>query len=164
MDQQYKQYLQIVSIFHYVVGGIVALIGCFPLLHLFAGILTLAFGLALPTLPETSPGDVPLPFLAMPALIGIFFILIAGSMILFFWTFAVLEIITGVFLAKRTHYLFCLIMAGIECTFKPFGTVLGVFTIILLLQPAVKEMFGILQPPIPPTPPTPPTPPLPAAS
>lgn len=161
MDQQYKQYLQIVSIFHYVVGGIAALIGCFPLLHLFAGILALAFGLALPTLPETSPGDIPFPFLAMPAAIGIFFILIAGSIILFFWTFAVFEVITGVFLARKKRYLFCLIVAGVECTFTPFGTILGICTLVLLLQPAVKEMFGIPQPPIPPTPPAPP---LPAAS
>jgi hypothetical protein len=32
-------------------------------------------------------------------------------------------------------------MAGIECMFTPFGTVLGVFTIITLVRPSVKEVF-----------------------
>jgi len=33
-------------------------------------------------------------------------------------------------------------MAGVECMFMPFGTVLGVFTIIVLMRPSVKEIFG----------------------
>jgi len=37
---------------------------------------------------------------------------------------------------------FCLVMAGAECLFMPFGTVLGVFTIILLLQEPVKQLFN----------------------
>ena len=32
-------------------------------------------------------------------------------------------------------------MAGIECIFMPFGTVLGVFTIIVLMRPSMKELF-----------------------
>jgi hypothetical protein len=33
-------------------------------------------------------------------------------------------------------------MAGIECIFMPVGTVLGVFTIIVLMRDSVKELFG----------------------
>ena len=40
-------------------------------------------------------------------------------------------------------------MAGIECMFTPFGTVLGVFTIIVLMRPEVKTMFGIVTAPPP---------------
>jgi hypothetical protein len=35
----------------------------------------------------------------------------------------------------------CLVSAGISCTFSPFGTVLGIFTIILLMQTGVREML-----------------------
>ncbi len=35
-----------------------------------------------------------------------------------------------------------LVMAGIECLFMPFGTALGVFTIIVLIRDDVKTMFG----------------------
>ena len=34
-------------------------------------------------------------------------------------------------------------MAAISCAFMPFGTVLGVFTLIVLLRPGVKELFGV---------------------
>ena len=32
-------------------------------------------------------------------------------------------------------------MAAIECMFFPFGTVLGVLTIIVLIRPSVKPLF-----------------------
>ena len=33
-------------------------------------------------------------------------------------------------------------VAAIACMFMPFGTVLGVFTIIVLMRPSVKERFA----------------------
>jgi hypothetical protein len=44
------------------------------------------------------------------------------------------------------EYTFCLVMAGVACMFMPFGTVLGVFTIIVLLRDSVKELFGVTEP------------------
>ncbi len=32
-------------------------------------------------------------------------------------------------------------MGGVECLFMPVGTVLGVFTIIVLVRDSVKELF-----------------------
>jgi len=58
------------------------------------------------------------------------------------WTLAVFIIIAGRCLAKRKHYMFCLVIAAISCIFMPFGTVLGVFTIIVLMRPSVKELFA----------------------
>jgi hypothetical protein len=42
--------------------------------------------------------------------------------------------------------MFCLVMGGVECLFMPFGTVLGVFTIIVLMQEPVKQLFGVNPP------------------
>ena len=50
--------------------------------------------------------------------------------------------IAGRFLATRKHYMFCLVMAAIECLFTPFGTVLGVFTIVVLMRDSVKQSFA----------------------
>jgi hypothetical protein len=36
----------------------------------------------------------------------------------------------------------CFAMAGVECIFMPFGTVLGVFTILVLNRQSVKELFA----------------------
>ena len=140
MDQreQYEQYLKILSIFHYVVGGIAGLFACFPLLHFFMGILFFVIGL----MPGTEAQGLPFfPF----SLFGLFFSVIAGSIILLGWAFAVGIIIAGASLAARKRYMYCLVVAGIACAFIPFGTVLGVFTIITLTQTVVKEMFGVDQ-------------------
>jgi hypothetical protein len=39
------------------------------------------------------------------------------------------------------NYLFCLIIAGLNCAFFPTGTVLGVFSFIVLLREPVKQLF-----------------------
>ena len=53
-------------------------------------------------------------------------------------------VLAGRYLARRERYTFCLVVAGVECMFMPFGTVLGVFTIIVLSRPSVKDLFGAL--------------------
>lgn len=42
--------------------------------------------------------------------------------------------------------MYCLVMAGIECMFMPFGTVLGVFTIIVLMRESVQKLFAANEP------------------
>jgi hypothetical protein len=134
-----EQYLKILSIFHYVVGGIAALFACFPIIHFVVG-LTMLLSSFIPALLPSPEGSSVFPVLPF-SLVGLFFTLFAGGAILLGWAFAVCLIIAGRSLAMRKRYMFCLVMAGIACMFTPFGTVLGVFTIIVLMQPAVKEMF-----------------------
>lgn len=123
------EHLKLLSIFHYIVGGIAALMGLFPVFHL-------ALGIAMVTGRLTDAGSGP-----DPLLFGWFFVAIAAVMIVAAETFAACMIVAGRFLARRTHYLFCLVMAAIACAFVPFGTVLGVFTILVLQRPTVKELF-----------------------
>ncbi len=52
-------------------------------------------------------------------------------------------LLAGRKLARRRSWTFCLVVASIECLFMPYGTVLGVFTIIVLLRPTVKELFAV---------------------
>ena len=56
-------------------------------------------------------------------------------------TLAALIFATGRCIARRRRYMFCLVMAGVECTFMPMGTVLGIFTIIVLIRESVKQLF-----------------------
>jgi hypothetical protein len=55
--------------------------------------------------------------------------------------FAVCVILAGRYITKRRHYIFCLVIASLNCLFMPFGTILGVFTIVILMRPSVKELF-----------------------
>jgi len=133
---QDEEYLRLLSIFHYVVGGIAALFSLFPLIHLAIGLL---FIFSPQTFADGRGGQ-------PPVFIGWIFIIIATILITCGLTLATLIITTGRFLARRTHYTFCLVMAGIECIFTPFGTVLGVFTLITLMRDTVKRLFGVSVP------------------
>lgn len=139
MEEQYKQYLKTLSIFHYVVGGMAALFACFPIIHFLVGLGMLVFSLVGPV------ENVGPPFFPM-TMVGLFFTLIAGSVMLLGWAFAACIILAGRFLALRKRYMFCLVMGGVECIFMPFGTVLGVFTIVTLVQPVVRGWFEGGQP------------------
>ena len=65
----------------------------------------------------------------------------AGAWIVLGLLFAVLLAVAGLNLARHQRYMFCLVMAGVGCIFMPFGTVLGVFTIIVLMRDSVKQLF-----------------------
>jgi hypothetical protein len=124
------QHLKALSICHYVLGGLVALISSLFLIHVSMGIMMI-------TSPSTMSGSGPPP----PPFMGWMFLMIGSGAVLAGWTFAAFIITAGRFLARRKHHLFCLIMAGVSCAWAPLGTVLGVFTIIVLLRPSVKELF-----------------------
>lgn len=129
-NTQDVEHLRMLSIFHYVVAGLVALIACFPLIHFFFGVLLLSGGLA----QQSDPGS---------GLVGGFLIVFAGLMILGGWAIAVCFFLAGRYLTERRNYWFCVVIAAIACIFMPVGTVLGVFTIIVLMRESVRQMFGV---------------------
>jgi hypothetical protein len=132
--KQDEEHLRLLAIFHYVVGGFAALFAMFPIIHLVIGLMFIFAPKAF-----ESKGEPP------PAFLGWFFVIFAGTFIIAGWIFAGFVITTGRFLARHKHRLFCLVMAGIECAFMPFGTILGVFTIFTLMQEPVKELFSASQ-------------------
>jgi hypothetical protein len=139
---QDSEHLKLLAIFHYVVAAMTALFACIPFIHFFMG-LALATG----TFPDTDPEARP---------IGLAIMVFAGLFILAGWTLAAFIAFAGRSLQTRMRYTFCLVMAGVECIFMPFGTVLGVFTIIVLMRDSVKGLFrGISAEPLPPPAPPP---------
>ncbi len=127
-----EEHLKLLSIFHYIVGGLVGLFALFPVIHLVIG---LVFILAPESL-ESNNGEAP------PAWFGWFFVIFAALFIISGWVLAGFVITAGRFLARHRHRLFCFVIAAIECAFVPFGTVLGIFTIIVLMRESVKELFS----------------------
>jgi len=61
--------------------------------------------------------------------------------ILLGWLLAVMNFIVARKIVKRESRVFCLIVAGVNCMNMPLGTVLGVFTFILLSRPQVVQSF-----------------------
>jgi hypothetical protein len=62
---------------------------------------------------------------------------------------AISILIAGRCLSRRKSYSFALVMACIECLFVPFGTILGIFTIVVLSRKSVKALFSDAQTPAP---------------
>jgi hypothetical protein len=127
---QDDEHLKLLSVFHYVVGGITALFASFPALHVIVGLI-----MVFAPFPAEAEGEPP------PELFGWFFVVAGAVMVVIGWTIALVILTAGRFLARRKHHLFCLVVAGVECLFFPFGTVLGVFTIIVLMRPSVQQAF-----------------------
>jgi len=128
-----EEHVQLLAIFHYVVAGLAALFSFFPLLYTTVGaifIFAARHGTA-------KPGeDLPPEFLGwIFAALGSLFFLIAIAM-------AICILDAGRSLALRRGYSFALVMACIECLFVPFGTILGVFTIVVLSRESVRRLFS----------------------
>ena len=123
------QHLKLLSIFYYVVGGVLAFFSCFALIYLVMGVVFI-------TAPPPPGGGAPRP----PAL-GWFFVIFSGAALLLGWTWAACLMIAGWFLGRRQHYMFCMILGCSALLFQPLGTILGVFTIIVLIRPSVKRLF-----------------------
>jgi hypothetical protein len=51
--------------------------------------------------------------------------------------------VVGVKIRQRRWWTFCYLTGWGECLMFPFGTILGIFTIIVLGRPSVKRLFGI---------------------
>lgn len=126
---QDAEHLKLLSVFHYVLGGVTAFFGCFPILYVVIGVLAL-------TGKMDGNGQAP------PEAFGWMFVIMGGAAILFAWTLAGGMILCARNLSARRAYTLCLVTAGLECLLMPLGTILGIFTLIVLSRPAVKAAFG----------------------
>jgi len=132
-----EEHLGLLSIFHYIVGGIGCLFACMPLIHMIFG---LVFILSPETFGENGENGPPAFFGWLFLVMGLIFFLIGQAI-------SICIIVSGRFLAKRKKYMYSFVLGCIECIFIPFGTVLGVFTIIVLSRDSVKELYGKNPPP-----------------
>ncbi len=123
-----EENLNLLSIFHYILGGLTALFSSLFLIHMVIGISMLsgAFG------SENAP----------PRIVGWLFVFMPAGIVLAGWALAVLFIVAGRKLKRRTSHTFCLVAAGFECMLMPIGTVLGVFTLVVLMKDSVEELFS----------------------
>ncbi|MCH9650176.1 MAG: hypothetical protein K0U98_18205 [Deltaproteobacteria bacterium] len=123
------EHLRLLSIFYYVLAAFTAVGSLLPLFYL-------TFGLAMATghLDGADEGS---------RLFGWFIVTFAALFIAVGLALASCLAVAGKKLARQESYTFCLVIAGVSCILMPFGTILGVITIIVLMQGSVRELFGI---------------------
>ncbi len=126
------RHLQLLSVFHYVMGGVTGLFALFPVLHLVMG-LAIVSG----RLPMEDAGAAPFD----PRMVGWIFVVAASLMIAFGLALAGLMVYAGRCIARRRRHLLCLVVAALSCMMMPVGTVLGVFTLMVLTRPRVRALF-----------------------
>lgn len=135
-----SSHLNLLAIFHYVAGGLMAFFGLFPSIYIILGLVMVTGGFS-------KSGPQPPP----PGLGWIFVIMGAVFMILLL-AMSVLTIYSGRCIKRRRNWVFSLVIAGFMCLSVPIGTALGVFTFIVLLRDSVKRLYGVEAgpPPYPP--------------
>jgi len=52
-----------------------------------------------------------------------------------------LNLVSALFIRAKTHRLFSLVVAGINCFYMPLGTALGIFTIVVLVRDSVRDLY-----------------------
>lgn len=130
---QDREHLRLLAIFHYVDAGLAALFSLFPLLYITIGaifIFAARHGTA-------KPGE-ELP----PEFLGWIFAIVGLLLFLLGIAMTICILLAGRCLSRNKHYTFALVMACIECLFIPFGTILGVFTIVVLSRESVRKLFS----------------------
>jgi hypothetical protein len=123
----------LLAIFRYIVTGLAAFFSFFPLLYTTIGAIFIVVARH-----GTSKPDEELP----PEFLGWIFVGLGSFLFLLGIAMAICILIAGRCLSYCKCYTFTLVMACVECLFIPFGTILGVFTIIALSRESVKALFS----------------------
>ncbi len=135
---QDAEHLRLLSIFYYVYAGLVACITCVFALVLLVSLIQLVNPEFLSP-DHAKPDDIP----------EVGFIIFCGGLTLLGALFITYLINVGGCLSRRKRYTSCLVIAGVCCALFPIGTVLGVFSLIVLARSSVKALFdGALIPPM----------------
>jgi hypothetical protein len=130
-----QEHLRLLKIGYYVLAGIGAFTSLFSLIFIGMGLLFASGAVPAQQGSADDPRLLGLIFLGMG--VGFLVVCLAGTWLVYY---------TGRSLAQHRHWTFCMIVAALCCLQVPWGTVIGVCTIIVLNRPEVKALF---RPPVP---------------
>ena len=128
-----EEQLRLLSFFHYVSGAVTIAFSSMFILHL----IFMAYFSSNPEIFKAEDAEHALNMAgAMKVFVFIFAILIVFGI-----TYGICEIMSGVFIKRRTNRLFSFIVAIPRILFIPYGSILSIFTLILLDRRSVKAMY-----------------------
>lgn len=121
--------LRTLAAVHRVVGLITGLFALVPMAHLFLGLSLVS------NPPSSAQQDASLET------IGWFFSALALLLIVAVAALAFATLRAADFIERRTRWTFCIVVAAIQCTFFPFGTALGIFSLVVLNRERIRRTF-----------------------
>jgi len=134
-DQHEKdtEHIKLLSVFHFLISGLAIVEIGFLVLHHF--MMDQLF--SNPDLWKSGRNDA-LPPKEFFEIFKWFYVFMGVALIVG----ATLNLVSGLFLRQRKHRMFCLVVAGLNCFQFPFGTALGVFTIMVLIRDSVRRTYA----------------------
>lgn len=112
--------------YHYLMAGLITILSCLPAIGLWY---------AWRGMQSSQDAELIPPWVG-PVMATIGIVLLADG-----WILALLLLLAGSFIRKRKHRTFCLVVAAISIPHVPFASILGAFTISILMRPDVEAMF-----------------------
>ena len=162
-----REHLRLLSIGHYVVGGLAIFFSSIFIFHVIFGAALLTnprwlnptpVPVSTPAAPsnetatdEANPSPTPVSVPSRrraahgdqpPAFLGYMLVAVGSVAVLLGWTIGALLIYSGRCLARRTRRVFSMVVAGVSCLQVPLGTILGVFTLVVLQRPTVQALYA----------------------
>jgi hypothetical protein len=128
-----REHLRLLAIFHFVVAALSVLGIGFLLLHYT--LMSSVFDN--PQIWQKQPNPPPFSPKEFFAIFKWFYVFGGVALLLA----VVGNVLSGIFLMARKYRVFSLVVAALDCLQIPFGTVLGVFTIVVLVRESVIELY-----------------------
>ncbi len=125
------EHIKLLIVFHYVLAGFCVLGILFLFFHFY--VMNTFLGneeLWKNSQEQPPPKEFFMVFKWFYAVIG--GVLIAGC---------VLNVLSALFMKRRVNRVFSMVVAGLNCIQVPLGTLLGVFTIVVLMKPTVQSTY-----------------------
>lgn len=127
-----QRHLSTVSVLHYVYGAVVCLGGL--------GLLTLVMlghFLQSDWIAEQSQGDGP------PAWVGGLLGALGWTLFIVVELKGLLNLVSAILIGQRRGRVFSMVVAALDCLAVPFGTALGIYTLIVLENDGVREQYAL---------------------
>jgi hypothetical protein len=125
-----EEHLRLLSLFHYIKGGITVGFSFFGLLY-FVGIV---FMMKVGSRENYRPNNFPTEFFS-------YLVVIVGVIVTFILVFGILQLLSAYYMRRGQNRIFSFVIGIIECLEIPYGTILGVVTIIVLSRYSVKQRY-----------------------
>lgn len=126
--------LRLLSLGFMISAGVAAFFALFGMLYVFIGII-MSFAFAHAPATTGHAGEPP------PAFVGWLFAGVGLVMFVFAMAVAAARFWTGRCLKRRDSRTFCMVIAAIGCLEFPYGTALGVPSLIVLGRESVRKLF-----------------------
>ena len=125
------EHLRLLAMFHFINGALdLVMLGLFGLQYMFMRAM-FTHAMHSPKANDPPPEFILDFFLGFFVLLG-FLYLVA----------VVLNVMTGFFIEQRRHRTFSMVVAGLNCVQMPLGTLLGIFTLIILNRDTVRARYA----------------------